>query len=125
MSPPNSATRLHCCTAVLLYCTALCPCPAALLTSTPTPPLQHGWQFGGSGAAREIPQSEPGAAKATACSSPRSCATSYPTTLSHGLLWVRLEPGGAAAAEAAGQDPLPELPTTDERGVAWFPVSPW
>ena len=93
--------------------------------SPPLPLLQHGWQFGGSGAAQDIPQSEPGAAKATACSSPRSCATSYPTTLSHGLLWVRLEPGGAAAAEAAGQDPLPELPSTDERGVAWFPVSPW
>ncbi|EFN54729.1 hypothetical protein CHLNCDRAFT_13204, partial [Chlorella variabilis] len=48
----------------------------------------HGWQFGGSGAAREIPQSEPGAPKATACASKRSCAASFPTAHAHGLLWV-------------------------------------
>jgi pheophorbide a oxygenase len=85
---------------------------------------QHGWQFAGSGAAQEIPQSEPGTPMATACASKRSCAQSFPTAQAHGLLWVWLEGGSEAAAQAAAV-PLPTLPPTDEQGREWFQVSTW
>lgn len=85
---------------------------------------QHGWQFAGSGTAVELPQSQPGAPKATACSSGRSCAVAYPTAQRHGLLWVWLEPGAAGRAASAAA-PLPELPAADQEGREWFEVSPW
>ncbi|KAI3424952.1 hypothetical protein D9Q98_008334 [Chlorella vulgaris] len=84
----------------------------------------HGWQFEGSGAARELPQSEPGSAKATACASKRSCATSFPTAEAHGLLFVWLEGGAEGQAQAAAA-PLPSLPAADHTGKEWFPVSTW
>lgn len=99
-----------------------CRCPNPRLPRGPA--LQHGWQFGGSGAAREIPQSEPGAPKATACASKRSCAASFPTAHAHGLLWVWLEAGPEARSQAEAT-PLPVLPATDHTGKEWFPVSTW
>lgn len=87
-------------------------------------PVQHGWQFAGSGAAVELPQSQPGTAKATACSSGRSCAVAYPTAQQHGLLWVWLEAGDAGRTASAAV-PLPVLPTADQEGREWFEVSPW
>jgi phenylpropionate dioxygenase-like ring-hydroxylating dioxygenase large terminal subunit len=40
-------------------------------------------------------------AKATACSSSRSCVTSYPVREQYGLIWVWPSAGPAAQAEAA------------------------
>lgn len=107
-----------------------CPHRAAPLsegTIHPTKGLQcayHGFCFSGSGKCTDIPQSEGGAALQSALSSPRSCATTYPTTIKHGLLWVWLE-SGEAAARAAAATPLPEMPKTDAAGVEWFQVSNW
>ncbi|GLI61892.1 hypothetical protein VaNZ11_004404, partial [Volvox africanus] len=42
----------------------------------------HGWRFDGSGACRRIPQAVDAAAEAAACSSRRSCATTYPASAS-------------------------------------------
>jgi phenylpropionate dioxygenase-like ring-hydroxylating dioxygenase large terminal subunit len=86
--------------------------------------VQHGWQFEGTGAAAEIPQSEPGTPKTTACSSKRACAVAFPTAEAHGLLWVWLEAGPDAERRAAAT-PLPVLPAADQRGREWFAVSPW
>jgi hypothetical protein len=107
----------------------VCQLPAACHQASPhhaAPPVsvQHGWQFEGSGAARELPQSEPGSAKATACASKRSCATSFPTAEAHGLLFVWLEGGAEGQAQAAAA-PLPSLPAADHTGKEWFPVSTW
>lgn len=73
---------------------------------------------------QEIPQSNPGPAKANACASSRSCAASYPTAVAHNLLWVWLEPGADGLLASAAK-PLPQLPATDQNGVEWFKVSPW
>ena len=88
----------------------------------------HGWQFAGSGQCQSIPQSAPGTAAATATASRRSCATAFPTALSHGLLWVWLEPAAEdGVQERAAATPLPvaSMPETDGTGRAWFEVSPW
>jgi pheophorbide a oxygenase len=88
----------------------------------------HGWQFAGSGRCQAIPQSAPGAAAITAAASRRSCATAFPTALSHGLLWVWMEPAaGEGVQERAAAVPLPvaSVPEVDGEGRAWFEVAPW
>lgn len=59
----------------------------------PTPPCPH---------AHTSPlQALDDKAKATACSSSRSCVTSYPVREQYGLIWVWPSAGPAAQAEAA------------------------
>jgi phenylpropionate dioxygenase-like ring-hydroxylating dioxygenase large terminal subunit len=66
----------------------------------------HGWRFNGSGKCVEIPQALDDKAKAVACSSSRSCVTSYSVQEAYGLIWVWPSAGPAAAAAAAAA-PLP------------------
>lgn len=66
----------------------------------------HGWPYNGAGTCTEIPQALDPKAKAVACSSSRSCVTSYPVQEAYGLIWVWPDAGPAAAADAAAA-PLP------------------
>lgn len=63
----------------------------------------QGWQFGGDGGCRAIPQLAGLPPAASACSSKRACATAYPTRRYAGLLWVwpDASEAGCAAADAA------------------------
>ena len=61
----------------------------------------HGWEFNGEGKAVSIPMSTDDAAEATACESPRSCATSFPVQESAGVLWVWPTSGADAWLQAS------------------------
>eukprot|EP00775_Hariotina_reticulata_P004455 gene4455-4711_t len=71
----------------------------------------HGWRFEGSGRCASIPQALDAASAATACNSKRSCATSFPTAVQGGLLWVWPDeaPTATEEAEATTIPLLPEL----------------
>ncbi|KAI8471131.1 MAG: hypothetical protein J3K34DRAFT_239010 [Monoraphidium minutum] len=76
----------------------------------------HGWRFDGGGNCTRIPQSVDAKAEATARSSPRSCARSYPVKEAAGLIWVWGDALGGAAGEAEAA-PLP-LPRALQEHVA-------
>ncbi|GLC39854.1 hypothetical protein PLESTB_001291900 [Pleodorina starrii] len=61
----------------------------------------HGWRFDGSGAARSIPQSTGRDAEAAACRNRRACATTYPTRVEAGMLWVWPDDSPDAAETSA------------------------
>lgn len=71
----------------------------------------HGWRFDGDGKCTDIPQSLDAKANAAACSNPRSCATSHPTQVLQGKVWVFGEGGPRAFIDSAAIKPalLPEL----------------
>ncbi|CAI5470281.1 unnamed protein product [Closterium sp. Yama58-4] len=73
----------------------------------------HGWAFAGSGACQLIPQApqdNPGQPP-RALSSPRACATAFPTRELHGILFVWPD---SASAEQAERTAIPE-----PEGVEW------
>ncbi|GBF90562.1 hypothetical protein Rsub_03134 [Raphidocelis subcapitata] len=63
--------------------------------------VYHGWRFDGSGACRDIPQIEDPKARATACSSGRACARSFPCQAKGGLLWVWMDAKSPPPPDAA------------------------
>lgn len=67
----------------------------------------HGWSFGGDGKAVKIPQLRATSKEreATTCSNARACATSRPTQVRQGLLYVWGESGPQAEADSANTDP--------------------
>eukprot|EP00775_Hariotina_reticulata_P006663 gene6663-6887_t len=77
----------------------------------------HGWRFGADGRCVDIPQAVDAKAKATACSSARSCAVRFPTREECGLIWVWPTAGAAAEAEAAAAP----LPLSKAVQAAWRP----
>ena len=63
----------------------------------------HGWAFDGKdGSCVSIPMSVDEAAEKTACASPRSCATSYPSRVEDGILWVWPTAGADGLLASAG-----------------------
>ena len=63
----------------------------------------HGWAFDGEdGSCVSIPMSVDEAAEKTACASPRSCATSYPSRVEDGILWVWPTAGADGLLASAG-----------------------
>lgn len=78
----------------------------------------HGWRYTGAGTCTEIPQALDPKAKAVACSSSRSCVTSYPVQEAFGLIWVWPDAGPAAAADAAAA-PLPVSKGLVQHWEAW------
>eukprot|EP00798_Chlamydomonas_sp_ICE-L_P005946 gene5946-33522_t len=102
----------------------------------------HGWRFGGAGKCTTVPQAEDSRAAATACNSPRSAATAYPTqqpplssdVISHtgtptGQLFVW--PGAAFMSEAAVKSILvragmlfvwPDAASVSEAADTYIPV---
>ncbi|EFJ52180.1 hypothetical protein VOLCADRAFT_120385 [Volvox carteri f. nagariensis] len=82
----------------------------------------HGWEFDEEGSCTKVPQlsSDPRAA-ATACSSPRSCVTSYPTLELDGLLlvWMDDSKEGRQQAKIA---PKPKLLEDGAKPIldSWF-----
>lgn len=70
----------------------------------------HGWRFDGSGRCSTIPQIGDPKAHAAALASPRSCLRVFPTQVKSSLLFVWLESGPEAEAEAAAkQIPMPSV----------------
>lgn len=55
----------------------------------------------GNGQCTAIPQALDATSAATACASRRSCATSFPTAVAGGLLWVWPDEAATAAQDAA------------------------
>ncbi|KAJ7559496.1 hypothetical protein O6H91_04G087800 [Diphasiastrum complanatum] len=67
----------------------------------------HGWSFQGDGSCRRIPQAASEGPEAKAIFSPRACATSFPTLVSQGLLFVWPDDKGW---DKASQTKPPMLP---------------
>ncbi|KAG2495723.1 hypothetical protein HYH03_006322 [Edaphochlamys debaryana] len=71
----------------------------------------HGWEFDQAGACTRVPQLGSDAkAAATACASPRSCASAFPTLEHGGLLWAWLDNSKEGLAAHAAAEPPPALP---------------
>ncbi|KAF5835124.1 Rieske [2Fe-2S] iron-sulfur domain-containing protein [Dunaliella salina] len=82
----------------------------------------HGWQFNSEGKCTSIPQIDDPKAHATACSSSRSCAASYPTKKHAGLLWIWPEstPEAKLTSASAEHQP-PDLPHVESpTRSAWY-----
>ncbi|KAG5191705.1 hypothetical protein JKP88DRAFT_204659 [Tribonema minus] len=63
----------------------------------------HAWRFDGQGACTSIPQSPK---ESRAEHEARTCATSFPVAIKHGVLFVWPEAGPAAEAAAASKEPV-------------------
>lgn len=86
-------------------CAASCrkkPCALALRATL------QGWRFGAGGHCTGIPQLAGIPGEDTALSSPRACATAYPTRQLGGLLWVW--PDASEAGRAAAERVEPAIP---------------
>lgn len=68
----------------------------------------HGWSFDGCGSCSRIPQASSEGPEARAVQSPRACATSFPTLVSQGLLFVWPDENGLERATATKPPMLPD-----------------
>lgn len=68
----------------------------------------HGWSFDGSGSCTRIPQASKEGPEARAVTSPRACATRFPTMVSQGLLFVWPDDNGWERAQATKPPMLPD-----------------
>lgn len=77
----------------------------------------HGWQFNGEGRCASIPQLDAPSQEA-ACRSPRSCVSSYPCQVRHGLLWVFAD-STPRGWEMSKQQPPAVCPELEDPGGSW------
>ncbi|KAK9814183.1 hypothetical protein WJX72_001890 [[Myrmecia] bisecta] len=84
----------------------------------------HGWRFAGDGACVAIPQAEPAHLEALLANK-RSCATSYPTRVQYGLVWIWPDNAEARFIEAASVPVAQEVPpeaTKDDKWLNFLPL---
>ncbi|KAF5832082.1 hypothetical protein DUNSADRAFT_12172 [Dunaliella salina] len=68
----------------------------------------------------------PSALHDTMAASPRSCVTSFPVTLRHGLIWVWPDNSPDRFVVAAGHELAPEAPPEQGKdGLMWYTFLPW
>mmetsp|Transcript_27499 Transcript_27499/g.70868 ORF Transcript_27499/g.70868 Transcript_27499/m.70868 type:complete len:589 (-) Transcript_27499:1498-3264(-) len=85
----------------------------------------HGWRFRGDGTCAAIPQAPP-ALHDTMTASPRSCVTSFPVSIKHGLIWVWPDNSPDRFVVAAGHELAPEAPPEQGKdGLTWYTFLPW
>ena len=83
---------------------------AFLIARVRLPPrADHGWQFGGCGGCKQIPQAH----TATAASSPRACVRSYPTQVEKAVVWFWPWGGEPSAAHDASPQYMVEPVAAD------------
>jgi len=81
----------------------------------------HGWRFDGDSNCTTIPQAEK-EKEASLCSSPRACATSYPTMTEGGVLYVFGVPGADGLLMSVNKKPR-RVPEANNEGAVLFPYS--
>ncbi|CAL5222833.1 g5257 [Coccomyxa viridis] len=85
----------------------------------------HGWRFQGDGKCTNIPQALDEKSSVAACSSPRSCASTRPTQVLQGKVWVWGQGGGSAEEDSKLVEPalIAELedqwPPRGQDGQPW------
>ncbi|KAG2495724.1 hypothetical protein HYH03_006323 [Edaphochlamys debaryana] len=81
----------------------------------------HGWEFDQAGACTRVPQLGGDAkAAATACASPRSCASTFPSLEHGGVLWAWLDNSKEGLAANATAEPPSLLPEEVAPFGDWF-----